>query len=190
MWSIAKGEVNDSTAYKKMIYSGNANSLKVGQEIDITNIYNSNYPNPFGNISYNSADSRNYDTSNDGAYVEYWEQVAVLTVAGVAFIKMSGSILGRVSGKLSTATISIDAKIANQMPRRGWSYSSINDIVKKPYTTRAATNKATNNSATAFYNEAGDYVVKDDITDGIIQISKFGDKDWIPDSTIINPFKP
>ena len=53
-----------------------------------------------------------------------------------------------------------------------------------------AVNKAKGNAATAYYNIAGDYVILDDITGELIQLSKFGDVGWIPDSSIINPYRP
>lgn len=42
---------------------------------------------------------------------------------------------------------------------------------------------------TAYYNRAGDYVVRDDCTGMIIQISKYGDSNWIPDDSIKNPYR-
>ena len=41
---IAKAEVNDPNAWRKMNYKGDPGQLSVGQEIEITGIYNSNYP--------------------------------------------------------------------------------------------------------------------------------------------------
>jgi hypothetical protein len=49
----------------------------------------------------------------------------------------------------------------------------MDDVVKKPYTTREAINKATGNPATAYYNKAGDYVVVDNVTGELVQVSKF-----------------
>lgn len=42
----------------------------------------------------------------------------------------------------------------------------------------------------AYYNKAGDYVVVDNATGDLIQTSMVGDVNWIPDSTIMNPYKP
>ncbi|MBR5236910.1 MAG: hypothetical protein IKW06_06045 [Clostridia bacterium] len=41
---IATSEVNDANAYTKMNYAGDPNVIKVGQKIEITGIYNENYP--------------------------------------------------------------------------------------------------------------------------------------------------
>ena len=46
------------------------------------------------------------------------------------------------------------------------------------------------NSATAYYTEDGDYVVVDDVTNEVIQISAIGDSNWIPDSAIEDPYSP
>jgi len=51
-------------------------------------------------------------------------------------------------------------------------------------------NKANGNPATAYYDEAGNYVVRDNVTGAIVQYSEFGNTDWIPDSSIVNPYKP
>ena len=76
------------------------------------------------------------------------------------------------------------------LTKRGWTWDSAQAVVNKAYTTRPAVNKATGNPATAFYNQAGDYIVVDDITGGLVQASEFGNRSWFPDSTIINPYKP
>lgn len=66
----------------------------------------------------------------------------------------------------------------------------IHETVNDPFTTRSATNRATGNAATAFFQESGSYVVKDNVTNQIIQISNRLDPNWIPDVTIINPYIP
>lgn len=68
--------------------------------------------------------------------------------------------------------------------------SSINNTVKEPYTTREATNKANGNDATAYFNEDGSYVVRDNKTGDIIQVSNRNDPSWVPDDTITNPYIP
>ncbi|AGF55466.1 glucan-binding repeat-containing protein [Clostridium saccharoperbutylacetonicum] len=82
-------------------------------------------------------------------------------------------------------------KLSNQMTQRGWTESTVRDIVSKPYTTRASINKATGNSATVYYNKAGGYVIIDDITKSVVQVSdNINPSTWIPDPSIIDPFKP
>jgi hypothetical protein len=76
------------------------------------------------------------------------------------------------------------------MGKRGWATDMIDDVVNNPHTTRAATNKATGAPSTAYYNKAGDYVVRENASGKIVQISEFGNKAWHPDSTIVNPYKP
>ncbi|WP_145671732.1 colicin E5-related ribonuclease [Chitinophaga polysaccharea] len=53
-----------------------------------------------------------------------------------------------------------------------------------------ATNRATGNAATVFFENTGSYVVKDNITNEIIQIIYRLDPNWIPDATITIPFIP
>lgn len=83
-------------------------------------------------------------------------------------------------------------KLQREMERRGWTEDEIKDLVDNPYTTRESTVKANGDSATVYYNEDGSYVVVDDITHEVIQVS--GDRDnpslWQPDNTIVDPYTP
>ena len=81
-------------------------------------------------------------------------------------------------------------KSDSYLSKRGWTWDSAQDVVKNRYTTSAATNKVTGNPATAYFNKAGDYIVVDNVTGGLVQASQFGNALWIPDATIINPYKP
>ena len=76
------------------------------------------------------------------------------------------------------------------MNRRGWTEDSIREIANNPHTTRNAFNKARNNPATAFFNRDGNYVVIDNVTWEVVQISHKFDLGWSPDSIIINLFIP
>lgn len=93
-------------------------------------------------------------------------------------------------GSYRTAISGLGAKNSSYLSRRGWTLDSINEVYSNPYTTRTAFDKATGQSATAYYNRAGDYVVVNDITNELVQLSEYGNAAWIPDSTIINPYKP
>jgi len=81
-------------------------------------------------------------------------------------------------------------QLANQMSQRGWTQESVRTLVDNPHTTRAAVNRATGNSATAFFNSQGHHVIVDNITREVVQVSNIFDPNWIPDSSIINPFIP
>ena len=82
------------------------------------------------------------------------------------------------------------SKLLGEMGNRGWTTDSVCAVVSNPYTTRKSTNKANDNPATAYYTKDGDYVVVDDVTNEVIQISKVGDRSWFPDSAIENPYYP
>jgi hypothetical protein len=76
------------------------------------------------------------------------------------------------------------------MGRRGWTKELIHETVNNPFTTRVASNRATGNAATAYFQKNGSYIVKDNITNEVIQISNRLDPKWVPDATIINPYIP
>jgi hypothetical protein len=82
----------------------------------------------------------------------------------------------------------ITPKITAQMARRGWTKELIHDVVNNPFAMRIAKNRATGNYATAFFTSEGYYVVKDNVTNEIIQISNRLDPGWVPDATIILPY--
>jgi len=82
-------------------------------------------------------------------------------------------------------------KLSSQMSQRGWTESTVRDTVSNPFTTRASTNLATGNSATAYYNQRGGYVIIDDVTNAVVQVGdNINPSSWIPDPNIINPFIP
>jgi hypothetical protein len=84
-------------------------------------------------------------------------------------------------------TFSLTPKIIKQMGSRGWDSGTINDTIQSPTATSPATNKATGGSATAYFNSDGSYVVRDNTTGTIIQISNRNDPNWVPDPIIQNP---
>ncbi|SNR44703.1 colicin E5-related ribonuclease [Puniceibacterium sediminis] len=78
----------------------------------------------------------------------------------------------------------------NQLTSRGWDQSSIDNVVNNPVHTSTATNRATENSATAYFDRGGNYIVRDDVTGDLVQMSNRNDPNWIPDSTITDPYIP
>lgn len=98
--------------------------------------------------------------------------------------------------QVGTAAKEIDAsfaygqKIERQMTSRGWDDDLLDRALSDPVHTSAATNKATGGRATAYYVKDGSYVVRDDTTKSIIQVSNRHDPGWVPDSTIQTPYRP
>ena len=91
--------------------------------------------------------------------------------------------------KFGSTTKSIE-KLTKQMSKRGWTETSVKDTVNNAFTTRGSKNLANNSPATAYFNKDGSYVVVDNVTKEVVQISNRLDPKWIPDSNIINPYKP
>lgn len=86
------------------------------------------------------------------------------------------------------STFSYGVKINKQLFKRGWNNEIIDSTIASPYATSSALNKATGRHATAFFNKDGSYVVRDNKTFEIIQVSNRNDPQWVPDPTIINPY--
>ncbi|MDD2401322.1 MAG: colicin E5-related ribonuclease, partial [Clostridia bacterium] len=115
----------------------------------------------------------------------------VKSISKLAKMVDKDKLLKKLPGGMGKAIqINITGKIQGQMTKRGWTKKSITKTIEKPFTTREALNKATGNKATAYYTSDGYYVVKDNITGDVVQISKVGDANWVPDSTIVNPYNP
>lgn len=102
------------------------------------------------------------------------------------------NVIKSTDNAIRNTTAKITDKIKDQMIERGWNPEKIQDVLSNPFTTRESVNKATNNPATAYYMQNGHYVVVDDVTEDIIQISnlKISGSDWYPDSAIIDPYIP
>lgn len=108
----------------------------------------------------------------------------------------------RVSSKGGTSTIKgsklvfgsstkSTQKLMNQMNSRGWTEDLIRNTIDNPYAIRTSVNKATGNSATVFYTRQGSYVIVDDVTKAIVQISdNINPSTWAPDLSIVDPYIP
>ncbi len=75
-------------------------------------------------------------------------------------------------------------KIFPQMAVRGWTVEAVEEVIVNPSAVGATVNRATGNAATAFFDKAGSYIVKDNITNDIIQISNRNDAHWVVDPAI------
>lgn len=112
------------------------------------------------------------------------------TMGGSSQLPISGFGTLSMSGDDSENGPIITPKIADQMGGRGWTTEDINNIYSNPYTTRVATDKATGDPATAYYNEEGNYISVNNVTKEVIQVSNKNDLTWKPDSTIEDPYTP
>lgn len=103
----------------------------------------------------------------------------------------SDSLLAARGGSSLLTHMPAAGRKANQLARRGWTREAINETVNNPFTTRAATNRATGNAATAFFRKDGSHVIRDNVTGDLVQMSdRANPANWIPDSSIVNPYLP
>ena len=121
-----------------------------------------------------------------------WKYVLIGAGIGAALGAAVGYAVGLAIGASCTTiftakgfakSFKITAKISKQMARRGWSQSLIKDTILKNVA-RKAVNKATGNAATAYFTSTGAYIVIDNITKEIVQISNIFDPNWVIDVTI------
>ncbi|MFQ3231440.1 MAG: hypothetical protein ACI9DO_002828, partial [Reinekea sp.] len=89
-------------------------------------------------------------------------------VGGAA--KFAGKYAVKKAAKRVTTNIPTQGRKFNQLSKRGWSQSSVDDLVNSPYTTRSSINKANGNEATAYFRNDGHYVVRDNVTGDIVQM--------------------
>lgn len=154
------------------------------------------YVNTVGKTgAFDSADE-NGDGSSDGKVVQNISEEPqnpipqLLRALFRILTKAPKGKLAKQALKTSSKFSKITPKIAKQMERRGWTRESIHETVNNAYTTRGATNRATGNRATAYFRKDGSYIVRDNVTDEVIQVSNRLDPKWIPDATITNPYIP
>ena len=95
-----------------------------------------------------------------------------------------------ISTQALITNLPISGRKFNQLTSRGWDQTSINNIVNNPKHTSYAINRNTGGSATAYFDNTGNYIVRDDMTGDLVQMSNRNDPDWIPDSSIRDPYIP
>jgi len=112
-----------------------------------------------------------------------------------AAMNFLGDGLGRLVGKLgklgrflgfASEEFSIGAKIEGQMARRGWSSDLVRNAISDPARTVVTRDtrfisggERMNDPATAYYSREGGYVVRNDRTGDIVQVSDRNDPDWV-----------
>ncbi len=92
---------------------------------------------------------------------------------------------------------SVQPKVAKQMSMRGWTPSAIDDVLNNPADIASTTDfrhdpasglRVDQGSATVYYRSDGQYVVQNDLTGEIIQVSDTTDLSWIdPFGDIVRP---
>lgn len=101
-------------------------------------------------------------------------------VIGLGKRFLRGRRLARVANKLT-----FGSHITDNLAKRGWSEDSVRDLVRKP--SRTVSTRDTrhlpgggrmNDPATAYIDESGHYVVINDRTNDVVQISNRNDPDW------------
>lgn len=94
-------------------------------------------------------------------------------------------ILRAGGGRQPSVTASVGSKTAKQMGQRGWSHDMIDDTIAHPARTVPTRDVRFNpdgsrndDPATAYINKDGSYVVRNDRTGDVVQISNRNDPNW------------
>jgi len=79
----------------------------------------------------------------------------------------------------------IGAKIQKQMAHRGWNREAVDKLISSPHSTKAVRDTRhlpgggqLDDPATAYINRQGDYVIRNNRTGDIVQVSDRHDLDW------------
>ena len=79
----------------------------------------------------------------------------------------------------------IGAKIQKQMATRGWTRATLDKLISNPHGTRAVRDtrhlpggERVDDPATAYINRNGDYVIRNDRTGDVVQVSNRHDLNW------------
>lgn len=82
----------------------------------------------------------------------------------------------------------LNSRKASQAIKRGWTGNDVQAVLDNPAETQAGIDASTGNSATVYYREDGRYVVCNDITGNVFQVSDTRDANWIdPFDEVIRP---
>lgn len=89
---------------------------------------------------------------------------------------------GFVAADEGAAALSYSAKITKQMGPRGWTQDSISETVKNPADTHSVWDYTTGDKqpATAYVRRGDGYVVVNDTTNEIVQVSDLNNSNWKP----------
>ena len=104
-------------------------------------------------------------------------------VAQLGPIIRGAARLAKMMMKAPKVVARVTPKIGKQMGARGWDQAKIDKALSGGAIGRAS-NRATGNPASV-YGSRQEYVVVDNVTGDIVQLSKRGDPGWIPDPSII-----
>jgi hypothetical protein len=100
---------------------------------------------------------------------------------------VSGGLFGKGGAGAKGISITIEPKIADQMGKRGWTESSIQSVIDKPIKTvvtkdtrfDTVSGSRLNDPATGYIAKDGSYVVRNDRTGAIVQVSNKNDPEWV-----------
>ncbi|MFN0061925.1 MAG: colicin E5-related ribonuclease, partial [Myxococcaceae bacterium] len=94
-------------------------------------------------------------------------------------------VAGKAGPKLLGPGTNIGAKIEKQMAPRGWNRAAIDKVIATPHQTRTVRDirhlpggGQLDAPATAYINRQGHYVIRNDQTGDIVQLSNRHDLDW------------
>jgi hypothetical protein len=114
---------------------------------------------------------------------------AIATSATAASRGVLDSVMAKGAGALGARGVAtvIEPKIAQQMGARGWSKELVDSVIKNPQKTVITkdtrfdpiTGRRLNDSATAYIATDGSYVVKNNRTGAIVQISNKNNPNWV-----------
>jgi hypothetical protein len=83
--------------------------------------------------------------------------------------------------------VNIGSKIGKQLAKRGWTQEAVEQTVRSPHRTLPApdtrylpdgSGRRRNDPATAYINADGSYVIRNDVTGDIVQVSDRNKPNW------------
>jgi hypothetical protein len=160
--------------------------LAAGSVNDVSALTPGPVPNGFGTT--HAAPASTYDASASPAHAtsRHVSPSAVLSAA-IRASRTSREDTARtrdfgVAVEDVTSSLSYTTKITKAMGPRGWTEESVADTVKNPAQTHSVWDFTTGDKqpATAYVQHGGGYVVVNDATGEIVQVSDLGSSSWKP----------
>jgi RHS repeat-associated protein len=138
---------------------------------------------PWGPANPQALNRYSYVLNNPVRYVDPTGHYPCYEVCWRFWRSVFQSVTEFVVRLLGGRVITYGQKIAKQMPKRGWSDKDIKDVISNPAKTTKWSDYKTGDSVTYYYGRDGHYVVVNDRTNEIIQVSDRLDPGWIDPTT-------
>lgn len=130
------------------------------------------------------AENRRIRNAASSAYLQVLWDNGLVPAFELYLAIETGRLAFRLGGLFASADFVIPAAKAAQVARRGWTADAIGRAIRRPVATGRTVDRATGQPATAYFVSHNQYVVRNDVTGQIVQVSDLRNPNWMVDRAI------